>query len=243
MEPTAPSPELQAYLLEHQDNLVTHIIQFNELMSRYQAAVKEVSTKLEILKSDFQIRNRRSSIESIQSRIKKPVSILKKLNGRGIEVSLETIRSELNDVAGIRVICPFIDDIYMVADKLSVQDDIRVIEVKDYIRNPKPNGYRSYHMIVEVPVFFMDAKESMRVEVQLRTVAMDFWASLEHEIKYKKEIENDEQLIQDLKACADVIAETDRKMLELRERMRRDSQGTFQNTVDEQQEKAPGIPT
>lgn len=200
MEPTAPSPELQAYLLEHQDNLVTHIIQFNELMSRYQAAVKEVSTKLEILKSDFQIRNRRSSIESIQSRIRKPVSILKKLNGRGIEV-------------------------------------------KDYIRNPKPNGYRSYHMIVEVPVFFMDAKESMRVEVQLRTVAMDFWASLEHEIKYKKEIENDEQLIQDLKACADVIAETDRKMLELRERMRRDSQGTFKDTADEQQEKAPGIPT
>ena len=141
------------------------------------------------------------------------------------------------------MICPFIDDIYMVADKLSVQDDIRVIEVKDYIRNPKPNGYRSYHMIVEVPVFFMDAKEAMRVEVQLRTVAMDFWASLEHEIKYKKEIENDEQLIQDLKACADVIAETDRKMLELRERMRRDSQGAFQNTVDEQQEKAPGIPT
>ncbi|MGI5959216.1 MAG: GTP pyrophosphokinase [Massiliimalia sp.] len=219
METVTPSQELQAYLLEHQDNLVTHIIQFNELMNRYQAAIKEVSTKLEILKSDFQIRNRRSSIESIQWRIKKPVSILKKLNARGIEVNLDTIRSELNDVAGIRVICPFIDDIYMVAEKLSSQDDIRVVEVKDYINSPKSNGYRSYHMIVEVPVFFMDAKEWMRVEVQLRTVAMDFWASLEHEIKYKKDIADAEQLVKDLKDCADIIAETDRRMLELRERM------------------------
>lgn len=219
MDAGTPSQELQTYLLEHQDDLVTHIIQFNELMSRYQAAIEEVSTKLEILKSDFQIRNRRSSIENIQSRIKKPVSILKKLNARGMEVNLETIRSELNDVAGIRVICPFIDDIYMVAEKLSAQDDIQVVEVKDYIRNPKPNGYHSYHMIIEVPVFFMDAKELMRVEVQLRTVAMDFWASLEHEIKYKKDMPDAEQLVKDLKDCADTIAETDRRMLELRERM------------------------
>ncbi|MGI5893877.1 MAG: GTP pyrophosphokinase [Candidatus Merdivicinus sp.] len=219
METPGVSPELQAYLLSHQDDLLTHIIQFNELMSRYQAAVKEVSTKLEILKSDFQIRNRRSSIESIQSRIKKPVSILKKMNARGKEVNLDNIRSELNDVAGIRVICPFIDDIYMVAEKLAVQDDIQVVEVKDYIQNPKPNGYRSYHMIVQVPVFFMDAKEQMRVEVQLRTVAMDFWASLEHQIRYKKDVADSEQLAADLKACADTIADTDRKMLELRERM------------------------
>lgn len=219
MSAVTPSQELQAYLLEHQDNLAAHIIQFNELMSRYQAAIKEVSTKLEILKSDFLIRNRRKSIESIQSRIKKPVSIIKKLNAKGLEVDLETIRDELNDVAGIRVICPFIDDIYMVADRLAAQDDIRVLEVKDYIRNPKPNGYRSYHMIIEVPVFFMDAKELMRVEVQLRTVAMDFWASLEHEIKYKKDIAEADQLVKDLKACADTIAETDRRMLELRERM------------------------
>ena len=215
------SSELQSYLLDHQDDLVTHIIQFNELMSRYQAAIKEVSTKLEILKSDFQIRNHRSSIENIQSRIKKPVSILKKLQRKGIEVNLDTIRSELNDVAGIRVICPFIDDIYMVAQKLAQQDDIYVITVKDYIKNPKSSGYRSYHMIIEVPVFFMDAKELMRVEVQLRTVAMDFWASLEHQIKYKKECTHDKELVRDLKLCADTIAETDLRMLELRERMAR----------------------
>lgn len=213
------SSELQSYLLDHQDDLVTHIIQFNELMNRYQAAIKEVSTKLEILKSDFQIRNHRSSIENIQSRIKKPVSILKKLQRKGIEVNLDTIRSELNDVAGIRVICPFIDDIYMVAQKLAQQDDIHVITVKDYIKNPKSSGYRSYHMIIEVPVFFMDAKELMRVEVQLRTVAMDFWASLEHQIKYKKECTHDKELVRDLKLCADTIAETDLRMLELRERM------------------------
>ena len=157
------SSELQRYLLDHQDDLVTHIIQFNELMNRYQAAIKEVSTKLEILKSDFQIRNHRSSIENIQSRIKKPVSILKKLQRKGIEVNLDTIRSELNDVAGIRVICPFIDDIYMVAQKLAQQDDIHVITVKDYMKNPKSSGYRSYHMILELPVFFMYAKEFMRV--------------------------------------------------------------------------------
>ncbi len=215
------SSELQSYLLDHQDDLVTHIIQFNELMNRYQAAIKEVSTKLEILKSDFQIRNHRSSIENIQSRIKKPVSILKKLQRKGIEVNLDTIRSELNDVAGIRVICPFIDDIYMVAQKLAQQDDIHVITVKDYIKNPKSSGYRSYHMIIEVPVFFMDAKELMRVEVQLRTVAMDFWASLEHQIKYKKECTHDKELVRDLKLCADTIAETDLRMLELRERMAR----------------------
>lgn len=213
------SNELQAYLLGHGDDLLTHIIQFNELMMRYQAAIKEVTTKLEILKSDFQLRNQRSSIESIQSRIKKPASILKKLNSRGIEANLENIRTQLSDVAGIRVICPFIDDIYQVAEQLAIQDDIRVLRVKDYIQNPKPNGYRSYHMILEVPVFFMDNKELMQVEVQFRTVAMDFWASLEHQIKYKKDIPGAEELVRELKSCADTIAETDRKMLELRRRM------------------------
>ena len=114
------------------------------------------------------------------------------------------------------MICPFIDDIYLVAEKLREQDDIRVIRTKEYIRNPKPNGYRSYHMIVEVPVFFMDAKEQMRAEIRLRTVAMNFWASLEHEIKYKKDIADSESLVRELKECADTIAETDRRMQELR---------------------------
>lgn len=219
MEPSGYSSELQAYLQSHADDLLPHIIRFNELMIQYQAAIKEVTTKLEILKSDFQLRNRRNSIESIQSRIKKPASILKKLNSRGLDTDLDTIRTELNDVAGIRVICPFIDDIYMAAEQLATQDDIRVLRIKDYIKDPKPSGYRSYHMIVEVPVFFMDTKEQMKVEVQFRTVAMDFWASLEHQIKYKKDIPDADGLVRELKACADTIADTDRKMLELRRRM------------------------
>lgn len=225
MGPTDYSNELQAYLQSHADDLLPHIIRFNELMVQYQAAIKEVTTKLEILKSDFQLHNRRNSIESIQSRIKKPASILKKLNSRGLDADLDNIRSELNDVAGIRVICPFIDDIYMAAEQLAAQDDIRVLRIKDYIKHPKPNGYRSYHMILEVPVFFMDTKELMKVEVQFRTVAMDFWASLEHQIKYKKDIPDEDGLVRELKACADTIADTDRKMLELRRRMEAGQRG------------------
>ena len=129
------------------------------------------------------------------------------------------IRTELNDVAGIRVICSFIDDIYILAEKLGRQDDLKVLEIKDYIKNPKKNGYRSYHMIVEVPVFFSESKEFVRVEIQIRTVAMDFWASLEHDIKYKKNVMNCEDIVQGLKECADTISETDRRMMELRDKI------------------------
>lgn len=213
------STELQAYLMSHQDEVLTHIIQFNELMNRYESAIKEVSTKLEILKSDLKLHNQRDCILAIQSRIKSPVSILKKLNRRGIPVSLEHIRSELNDVAGIRVICAYIDDIYALAENLSSQDDLRVLQIKDYIKDPKPNGYRSYHMIAEVPVFFTESKEYVRVEIQIRTVAMDFWASLEHDIKYKKEGRDSDDLVRELKECADTINETDRRMMGLRDRI------------------------
>ena len=219
MTAQTPSTELQDYLVTHQNEVLTNIIQFNELMNRYESAIKEVSTKLEILKSDLQLHNHRNCILAIQSRIKSPVSILKKLTRRGIPVSLDNIRNELNDVAGIRVICAYIDDIYDLAESLSGQDDLRVLLVKDYIEHPKPNGYRSYHMIVEVPVFFSESKEFVRVEVQIRTVAMDFWASLEHDIKYKKEVEHAEELERELKECADTINETDRRMMALRDRI------------------------
>ena len=209
--------ELQTYLIDHKDEVMTHIIQFTELMNEYDSAIKEISTKLEILKSDLYLRYNRDCISAIQSRIKSPPSILGKLTRRGIPVSLDAIRNELNDVAGIRVICAFIDDIYMVAEMLSSQDDIRLLMVKDYIKHPKENGYHSLHMIVEVPVFFSDAKEMVKVEIQIRTVAMDFWASLEHDIKYKKEIENSEAVVRGLKECADTIAQTDRRMRQLRD--------------------------
>ena len=127
--------------------------------------------------------------------------------------------NKLEDVAGIRIICSFLDDIYAVAEMLVRQDDIRVLAVKDYIKNPKPNGYRSYHMIVEIPVFFSDMKKPMRVEVQIRTIAMDFWASLDHQLKYKKEIADDPEITAELKQCADVIAQTDEKMLAIRKKI------------------------
>lgn len=221
MELNEPSAELQAYLLDHRDELLTHIIQFNALMNRYTSAIKEVYTKLEILKNDLHLHTGRDCVTMVQTRIKSPVSILNKLNRKGIPVSLESIRGELNDVAGIRVICAFIDDIYLLAEKLSGQDDLVVVATKDYIRCPKPNGYRSYHMIVDVPVFFAEAKEYVRVEIQIRTVAMDFWASLEHEIKYKKEVCDGENIVRELKDCADSIAETDRRMMELRDKVLR----------------------
>ncbi len=131
---------------------------------------------------------------------------------------MESIEKNLHDVAGIRVICSFVDDIYNVADMLKRQDDLTVIQIKDYIKNPKPNGYRSFHMIVEVPVFFSNEKHAMQVEVQIRTVAMDFWATLEHQIKYKQDIPNQEAIIEELRQCADTISETDERMLGIREK-------------------------
>ncbi len=191
---------------------------FEELMMYYQCAIKEVTTKFEVLNTEFSVRNQRNPIEYITSRVKKPLSILEKLHRKGLPVTYESLE-ELNDIAGVRVICSFIDDIYMLASLLSRQDDIQVLEVKDYIQNPKPNGYRSYHMIVEIPVFFSDCTRKMRVEVQIRTIAMDFWSSLEHELKYKKEVEDSESIMQELKICADKISETDEQMLQIRRRI------------------------
>ena len=195
---------------------------FDVLMMRYDSAIREVRTKLEILNDELSLHGQHSPISSISSRRKKPMSILEKLKRYGVEVSLNSIEKNLNDVAGIRVICSFVDDIYRVARMLIQQDDIRLIQVKDYIENPKPNGYRSYHMIVEVPVFFSNEKRPMRVEIQIRTVAMDFWASLEHKMKYKQDIDNAEEIMAELKECADTISQTDIKMMRIREKIRAD---------------------
>lgn len=192
---------------------------FQELMMRYNAAIREVRTKFEVLNDEFSFRNSRNPIESITSRIKKPESIAGKLRRMGYPLTLESVSENLNDIAGIRVICSFIDDIYMVAGLLARQDDITVVRVKDYIQKPKPNGYRSYHMIVEVPVFFSDGKRPMRVEIQLRTVAMDFWASLEHQMKYKQDSADRPEIAGELKSCAETIAATDARMLGIRRRI------------------------
>jgi putative GTP pyrophosphokinase len=187
-------------------------------MMRYESAIREVRTKLEILNAELTLLNDDSPISSINSRLKKPQSIFEKLLRQGHDVSLFSIEENLNDVAGIRVICSFVDDIYKVAQMLVRQDDITLIEVKDYIKKPKANGYRSYHMILEVPVFFTTETRPMRVEVQIRTVAMDFWASLEHQIRYKKGLPQDlqDEIYADLKNCADTITDTDRMMQEIR---------------------------
>ena len=198
---------------------VNQAIQFRELMMMYNCAIREVRTKLEVLNDELSIRNSRNPIEFIESRIKRPLSIVDKLKRYGEPVNVESIERSLNDVAGIRVICPFIDDIYSVADMLLSQDDITFIKKKDYIEKPKPNGYRSLHLILEVPVFFSNQKKPMRVEVQIRTIAMDFWSSVDHQLKYKHDVPNADELSAQLKECADIISQTDMRMLAIKNQL------------------------
>jgi putative GTP pyrophosphokinase len=191
------------------------IEEINETLLLYRSAIKEVKTKLDILDDELKIRRKRNPIEYMKSRVKTPGSIMEKLRRRGFEMSIESAKKNLNDIAGIRVICSFVGDIYDIAEMLTRQDDIKLIEEKDYIKNPKPNGYRSLHLVVEVPIFFSDHEELVRVEVQIRTIAMDFWASLEHKLYYKKSGESPAHITQDLKECADLIASTDMRMQDI----------------------------
>ncbi len=193
--------------------------EFDEMMMMYSCAIKEVKTKLQVLNDELSMTKKRNPIEFIKTRIKQSDSIATKLKKKGLPITVEAVREGLNDVAGVRVICAFIDDIYKVADMLTAQDDIKLIKTKDYIKNPKMNGYRSLHLIVEVPVFFSDRKEQIRVEVQIRTIAMDFWASLEHQVKYKKVVKDAENIVYELRACADVINRTDYHMQAIRDRI------------------------
>ena len=190
---------------------------YDVLMMRYDSAIREVKTKLQILNDELSL-TQQSPISSISARRKKTSRILEQLERQGFPITLESIEKNLHDVAGIRVICSYVEDNYNVADMLKRHDDLTVIQIKDYIKNPKPNGYRSFHMIVEVPVFFSNEKHAMQVEVQIRTVAMDFWATLEHQIKYKQDIPNQEAIIEELRQCADTISETDERMLGIREK-------------------------
>jgi putative GTP pyrophosphokinase len=191
------------------------IEEMNETLLIYRSAIKEVKTKLDILDDELKIRRKRNPIEYMKSRVKTPGSIIDKLRRRGLEMSVNSAKKNLNDIAGIRVICSFVGDIYDIAEMLKRQDDIKLIEQKDYIKNPKPNGYRSLHLVVQVPIFFSDHEELVRVEVQIRTIAMDFWASLEHKLYYKTLGESPVHIINDLKECADVIASTDMRMQDI----------------------------
>ena len=194
---------------------------YQAVMMRYHCAILEMRTKLEVLSRDMSVRYRRNPIEFIESRLKKPSSIARKLEKMGHEVTVENMTKHLSDIAGIRVLCAYIDDIYEIARMLAHQKDVEIITVKDYIKHPKDNGYRSYHMIVEIPVYFSDDVRPVRCEIQIRTIAMDFWATLDHDMQYKKQVEDAEQIMQELKECADIIHMTDEKMMRLRERIHR----------------------
>ena len=198
-----------------------NMMPMNELMAYYRCAIMEVETKFKVLNEEFSLQYDRNPIENIKSRLKSTDGIIRKLNRKELPFSLESIEENINDVAGVRVICSFPEDIYMLADCLLSQDDIKLIEKKDYIKNPKESGYRSLHLIIEVPIFLKNEKKSMKVEVQLRTIAMDFWASLEHKLRYKKSIDPEEAEIisKELIECSEISASLDKRMEEIRNRI------------------------
>lgn len=194
--------------------LEENIQPYRELMAYYRCAIMEIETKFNVLNEELSLKYDRNPIETIKSRLKSPESISEKMQRKGIFPSVDAIEKNISDIAGIRVICSFPADIYMLEKALLEQDDVRLVERKDYISEPKKNGYRSLHLIVETPIFLHDRKKMMKVEVQLRTISMDWWASLEHKIKYKKDI--DQSLIKELETellvCAEIAAKLDSKM-------------------------------
>ena len=183
------------------------------VMFLYNAALKEVGTKLEILNDEFQHVHKYNPIEHIKTRIKRPESIVKKLKKYGHETSIENMVKYVNDIAGVRLICSFTSDIYRLAAMIGNQSDLKVLSIKDYIKHPKDSGYKSYHMLVSVPIFLSDSVVETKVEIQIRTIAMDFWASLEHKIYYKFEGKAPEFISHELKECADMVSALDERML------------------------------
>lgn len=189
--------------------------EYAQIEGVYAAAIREINARLQTLDSEFSFRYRHNPIHHIESRVKSLNSIIKKLRDIGSPISISNAKKNLHDIAGVRVVCCYVDDIYRVAELLLSQDDISLILEKNYIKNPKPNGYRSLHIVVDVPVYMSQGKLFMPVEIQIRTVAMDFWATLEHGIRYKTPDEVPQAVVDELRSCADVITETDYKMQEI----------------------------
>ena len=212
-------PQVDKAIFDKQIKLAGTVVDYREMRMRYSCAIKEIRTKFDVLNSEFNVRYQRNPITSISSRLKSSSSIMEKLARKGLDFTVDNVEATLYDVAGIRVVCSYVDDIYVLAHALAKQDDITVIKEKDYIKHPKANGYRSYHMIVSVPVFFSDETKDMAVEVQIRTIAMDFWASLEHQLKYKQEVPNQQEIVSQLTDCAERIAEIDRQMYQVRQQI------------------------
>ena len=223
--------------------LKENIMPFNTLMAYYRCAIMEVETKFKVLNEEFSLQYDRNPIESIKSRIKSMDGIFKKAKKKNIPITMEGIEEGIRDIAGVRVICSFPEDIYMLADCLLKQDDVVLVERKDYIKNPKPSGYRSLHLIIEIPIFLQNEKKMMKVEVQLRTIAMDFWASVEHKVRYKKNIPDSEaeQLAAELSSCADQIAAMDNKMEEIRRRIAEAEEREAENNPPKQPQTIGGV--
>lgn len=207
------------------DNIIDlfqrNMMPINQLMSYYRCAIMEVETKFKVLNEQFSLQYDRNPIETIKTRLKSPESIVKKLKKHDYSFSVESIEENIHDIAGIRVICSFPEDIYLLSECLLQQDDITLVEIKDYIKNPKESGYRSLHLIIEIPIFLENEKKNMKVEVQLRTIAMDFWASLEHKLRYKKNIPSEEAelLANELMECAKISADLDNRMEKIKNRI------------------------
>ena len=192
---------------------------FDTLMSYYQCAIMEVETKFKVLSEEYSLEYDRNPIENIKSRVKSFDSLLKKIRRKNIPLTMTSIEENIQDIAGVRVICSFPDDIYRLADCLLNQDDIILLEKKDYIKNPKPSGYRSLHLIIQTPIFLQEGKRMVTVEVQLRTIAMDFWASLEHKLRYKKNISEEQSvfLAEEMSQCAEISASLDERMQKVKD--------------------------
>ena len=220
---------MEAQTVEQAINNYEDLDSWNTVMFLYNAALQEVSTKLNILNEEFQHIHRYNPIEHIGTRIKSPESIVKKLKKNGHESSIENMIRYVNDIAGVRLICSFTSDIYKLAKMIASQNDLKVLEIKDYIKNPKESGYKSYHMIVTVPIFLSDHIVETKVEIQIRTIAMDFWASLEHKIYYKFEGNAPAYISKQLRECAKMVSSLDERMLQLND--------AIQECIREQEEK------
>ncbi len=195
------------------------IIEWKNNLIIYKFALEEINTKLKILNEEFQFIHKHNPIEHLKSRIKEPSSILKKIKRKNLELTLENVKEHVHDIAGVRITCSFVSDIYDIYTMLEKQDDIRIIKVKDYIQHPKPNGYKSLHLIIEIPVFLTSHTEYVKIEIQIRTIAMDFWASLEHKIYYKFEQDIPLHLQQELTEAAEMVNFLDNKMKNIQEKV------------------------
>lgn len=216
-EEDVSSEDEQSVLLPQLNDYLDNSRRLNQMFFFYEAGMRQMTTKLQILDREFQHSNDRNPIENIKSRLKSQESILKKMESRGLPLTIGSMVNNIFDIAGIRVICPFITDVYQIAQMLISQSDVELLQMKDYIRNPKENGYRSLHLIVKITVFLSDTAHQVPVEIQLRTIAMNFWASTEHQLRYKKDKDFTPEMLRRLKECADIMADADYQMQKLAE--------------------------